>query len=643
MLSKKSKKMITRFLSPLAVLLIISGGIASIYYYENVMRGEFTVRYNSIINKPQEPILIHLDNETWQYEAAVCYIPICSRGRMSWKEMNALFITDTAEMPWAVAKYPSIRMINMNEQGDGKVAASVQIARNYWIKIETAVVVNSYEMALLCSPVASYLNAPILYYGEITKKFLEEKGVENVIIGGDFNMEDFRAKILKEQKDVHKFYLEIIKEKINYIVVLNPNDIYSGRIRGLSLSGAMLASERHALIVSENYSVDINYCYAIGYGTGDAGSGERGDDDDNLTDDEEMEIQRSINFRVIECLKDIRECVKLMNEKEMNATYVALVGDIDSVPMMYVKSPIWIAHEGEEGNWGEEYIATDMYYGDLEIEFKDENLTSVNYYAGDDRLYTQEIYVGRIVARNLLDATALVVRSVGYWKYEYVREFESRLALIITSYVIGMGHVVPPAEQEIVFIKNGMIANRLQGGKAGKYAPDEIPYTNAVIYDGHGYPDGWYVTWVSDKDDATDADRIGTEDVENIKIRPIVLFGGACLSSSLDWPKIWRENVSIERYFSLAVLHAGAMGYIGATEESWGDFVTGGGDFGLATLYWDKYLTDKMSIGGALAKAKEEFYFKDWKNEYGQVCALENVLYGDPAGVFYHPGREVPN
>ncbi len=110
--------------------------------------------------------------------------------------------------------------------------------------------------------------------------------------------------------------------------------------------------------------------------------------------------------------------------------------------------------------------------------------------------------------------------------------------------------------------------------------------------------------------------------------------------------------MEMEDFMSLAFLHAGAMVYIGATEESWGAFFGGladgnpdrwgYGDFDMPTMYWDALLGDDLTVGEALRDAKNKFYTVEWTEEasrpFARLCILETVMYGDPAGLPTHPG-----
>ncbi|MCG2825417.1 MAG: C25 family cysteine peptidase, partial [Thermoplasmatales archaeon] len=113
----------------------------------------------------------------------------------------------------------------------------------------------------------------------------------------------------------------------------------------------------------------------------------------------------------------------------------------------------------------------------------------------------------------------------------------------------------------------------------------------------------------------------------------------SCLCSALDWPTIW-AGATDERpgepdtFFSLGLIHAGALAHIGSTEESWGAFFggefNGYGDFELATMYFDELLSNDLSIGMAHSTAKQNYY-SQYNSVFDKTCFLENVLYGEPA------------
>ncbi|MBU4189874.1 MAG: hypothetical protein KJ886_02610, partial [Candidatus Thermoplasmatota archaeon] len=428
----------------------------------------------------------------------------------------------------------------------------------------------------------------------------------------------------------------------------------------LSLNTAVLASYRKAIVVTGDYTIEQSWTMQLGYGTGDAGSGERGEDTDTLTDDDEIVLQKNINTKAIKLDNDIDYAANFLKNHEMSPEYLALVGGPVSLPMLYIKNPIWY-EDANNGDNGEEYLASDSYYADLDIKLTlDKNTegeyicynpdkenaageyNGSNYEMENDLLYTQELAVGRVVASNLLDTSALLVRGFLY-------SDTPDTASIVTSKVCGTASfpynpVGPPRDQQRVFLQNGITAkvwSPTETSVSQKIPEDPAFMSKAyfIIYDGHGYPDGWYYWWMSHHDDEKNTERIGTEDVRELDMKPSIIFSASCLCSALDWPVIWKDadnqkNGTPDTFFSLGVIHAGAIAHIGSTEESWGAFlggaVSGYGDFDLATIYFEELLNNDLSIGMAHSTAKQKYY-SDYNSVFDKTCFLENVLYGEPA------------
>jgi hypothetical protein len=185
---------------------------------------------------------------------------------------------------------------------------------------------------------------------------------------------------------------------------------------------------------------------------------------------------------------------------------------------------------------------------------------------------------------------------------------------------------------------------------------DQMGKVNGIIYDGHGYPDGWYHMWTSTGDEDADWYVIGASDINKLTLHAIPVFGACCLSSALDWPMVGaggsgEKEMTVEESMALSFIHAGAMCYIGATEESWGSFfgglldgtpdAWGFGDFDLPTMFWDALLKGER-IGPALNTARLQFLDVIWTDPeskpFARLTMLETVLYGDPAAENGHPG-----
>lgn len=634
----------------------------------------FTLSWENVREPPSGPVMVSFDSSDYnQTAASVCMVPVVA-GEGDSDAYYPLLFNPGVEVPATVSKYQGMVEVSMQEFEGCTSEMSSAIADRYWTQIKVAVVVEDYEHALLAAPLASYINAPILFDCDDIRAYLDGRGIDSIIKVGDCGRYGgLHVLELKTQEDVWEYYISVLGDgdSCNYLVVANPGDIdYSDErlfIPGLSLAAGALASERHALVITGDYTVDKNWTFQLGYGTAEAGAGERGEDPDVVSEELEVELQLNISKRAVQIDNDIDRAVECLSSNAKPPEYLAIVGGPAAVPMMYLKSPIYYENVQQDEK-GEEYLATDSFYGDLDIKLNwTQDALEENYGYIEDEMYTQELYVGRIVAPNVLDASALVARSVGYWEYEFDGATDptswSVRGEIVNSLMCGDSDIFAGTHQQSVFAQNGMIAEMEHPTEFRRIiyfdeqgAVQKMQTKNGIIYDGHGYPDGWYWLWASTHDNEEDFDRIGSEDVWGLDLRASPVFGACCLSSAMDWPLVWatsenRQEMTPDICMSLSFLHAGAICYIGATEESWGAFFGGladgtidqwgYGDFDMPTLFWMRVF-EGNSMGKALTLAKEDFYQLLWSDGSGRpfarLCILETVLYGDPAAEIYHEG-----
>lgn len=582
-----------------------------------------------------------------EYAGAVALAPVMSR---QGDDYIPLLWNNGETVTPSIAKYGEIKEIDIGSAGETRDEIACAIAEQYWTTIDMAIVVEGYREALLGTPVASKLKCPVLYSTSYTYDYLDTKGTKMLISIGSCKVPvRFGLLELESTDEVWNFQLE--QGGTDYIIVTNPEDIKADHLPAQSLNAAVLGCEKYALVSAENYTVDLNWTRSLGYGTADAGSGERGEGPDVLTDEQEMEILLNISKRTIQMDRAIDRAAALLNDSG-GAKYVAIVGSNTAVPMMYVKSPVWYEGVSQEEK-GEEYCATDHYYGDLDIKLK-LDMVERNFEQTDDLLYTQELAVGRVIGATLLDSSALIVRSIGYQEYEASLPGPWRQrGEIVTSWMCGDSDNLAAAHQQALFASFGIISEQEHPPEGWKIvvvptrgAVGKMEEQGIIIYDGHGFPDGWYWTWISTHNDADDYDRIGAEDVWDLNIHATPVFGACCLSGALDWTYIWKDSENSkpgipQNFISLAFIHAGAMGYIGATEESWGMFfggladgnndAWGYGDFDMPTMMWEYILSEKLPVGEALARAKEMFYGLEGDTPFTRVCLLETAYYGEPS------------
>ncbi|MDG6219930.1 MAG: C25 family cysteine peptidase [Candidatus Thermoplasmatota archaeon] len=605
-----------------------------------------------------EPLLVELSSAP---EAGACFAPIAADGREFYRE---LYFKSTGQNLLKHIAPSGEKTVSLASYGEDASAASIGVAEEFWTRMEMAVVVGSYADALRAAPLAALVNAPIVYNGPGIASFIERNGIKSILSVGGGSHPGIGTKHLNSQQETWDFYLVILQEmglETNYIVVAGEGDMLEGAmIPYLSLTSAQLAVHMRALVCAGDYTVPLNYTWALGYGIGAAGQGERGGDSPAFNETAKMEYQRTINEKAILVDNHIDLAAETLNERGMSPEYLALVGGIDTVPMMYITNPIWY-HDANSGENGEEFVATDSYYGDLDIILDPEMnhpggyicqgsvgaYEGTNYESDEQGLYTQELAVGRVVAPNVLDASALLVRSLSW-------DLQPSKHSILSSRACGTASGGASEEQRLMLAQYGITSTR--PGIKGFWSvydiiashalgdPARITEADLVVYNGHGFPDGWFYSWVHANDYDNSPDSLRSEDVLGLELRPSVFFSASCLCSALDWPTIWKgasdekryEELGNEMYISLAFIRAGAIAHIGNTEESWGSFLGGQmdgyGAFDMATLYFEEIMAGQ-SIGKAHSTAKENFLPNQSESAVPiwQACFLINVLYGEPS------------
>jgi hypothetical protein len=655
----------------LAIFIILLLILGCYFVYGKIATKPFRLSYESRRVPLLGSLLVKTEDKTL-LPAGVCFTPLTCNGRNYY--IPTFFSVENMSLPQHLLSRYAPEILNLSEFGRSISEISIGIAENYWERIELVVIVSNYQDALVAAPLAAWLNAPLIFKGSGVQGFLASRGVPSAIVigSGDY---DVGIKRLISRQAIWDFYLELLAEEgrsCNYVIITNPKDLEKDvLVPYLSLNSAILAAYRNGIVVTDDYSVEKGWLFQLGYGMGDAGTGERGDDPDILPEEEELELQRKINERAIKIDNDIDKAVEFLQAREMRPEYLALVGCPAALPMLYLKNPIWYENAAPEYDNGDEYLATDSYYNDLDIKLEINrniagdyicigepgNYQGSNYEFVREELYTQELAVGRVVAWNLVDASALVVRSL---EFNEIPEFAS----IVTSRACGaasepLNPDSPPRQQQVIFLRNEIPAKvfrpvetsgtHLLARVAGEYlteivgnfSPAMIAEANFVVYNGHGYPDGWYYWWAHIDEMENSPESIRTEDVRELSMKPNIVFSASCLCSCLDWPVIWNGSLDERRYdelgmkmfFSLALIHAGSLAHLGNTELSWGSFigVEGYGDFDLATWYFEELLDRDLSIGRAQADSKERFIQEYGYDVFMQTCFLENVLYGEPA------------
>lgn len=495
---------------------------------------------------------------------------------------------------------------------------------NHYSTSNGCFLISSYQQAIAVSPAASLTGLPIFSTNDPTVlSTMKALNVKFAIAIGDTSVPSGMDHARVQESDINELYLDLLTERglsTDYIVVTNPDDIvdYQDRLEegklpvvGLSLLSAGLAAYRHAPIY-----------FAPGLETFDEEYG------DGFT---QLGVPREVNNDVADqILEQVRLGVNELNESGMNAGYLAMVGGPVTLPMYY-----WDINDYQQER---QYQPSDYYYGDL-----------------NEDPY-QELAVGRIFARSLTDASLMVVRTLAFDEvnqydyptddsstiYDTVSEDwkENSLACVGTTKIGPMPGILTPtlANQTVTMAEAGYHVTSMGYDLAtqAEIVREIIDEMNYAVYYGHGDYDCWY----SSVPDPIDADMLNGED-----LKPGFGIAMACLTGMTD-----SATIELDQMISLAFLHSGFVGYIGATRVAYGLYdyeirndgaICGTGALYLVDVFSDLVCSEDINVGEAMRQAKNDLIYKDgWDDEEVEITVTQYVLYGDPAHNLWVPDHD---
>lgn len=352
-------------------------------------------------------------------------------------------------------------------------------------------------------------------------------------------------------------------------------------------------------------------------------------------------------------------------------TYLLLVGDHDTVPVMYLTP--------EPDGW--ETVASDFFYGDLSSVADTDGDGRVGEYSPGDGLqdflcdFTPEVFVGRISTNSATTASQIASRTVSYeqtsapWKQnallpaaflnyqgepetiylqtdgatfmEYARNTVLEDWQCTTMYE-QLG-VVPsyPSDHALDY---GQLHNLLSTNSYGILnwsAHGSASSSSRKVWmnddNGNNLPDGWEMNWVG---------MVDRESFDNLANQDgLILFAASCYNGYIDY-----NQPSLAEY----ALQKKAVNVSAATRTGWykiGWETPGWGGISSYNLHWLENLTrNQMSVGAAQAYAglthTQYYMFGDPVDAGGIIYPeLQNVytylLFGDPA-VGHSATQEAP-
>ena len=489
--------------------------------------------------------------------------------------------------------------------------------------------VNNYEQALAASPVAAYLGIPIFSdTDDNAKSVMDSLGVDTVLVIGNANHPKGSDFIRIKQDELNNLLIDLLEQDgltSDYIVVTNPNDIVDYQellstghlpVPGTSLLAAELAAYHRApMYFSQGLpSIDVEY-------------------GDGFT---QLGVSREENnYYAEQILGRVHEGVELLNSSGMEAVYLGLVGGPVTLPMFS-----WDINDYQQER---QYTPSDYYYG---------NLNEDPY---------QELAVGRIFARSLCDASLMLARSLAFDEinqYSYPKDDsstvydsvsedwkENSLACVGTTKIgPGPGILTPTlANQTRTMSEAGYHVTSMGYDLAtqAEIVKEIIDEMNYAVYYGHGDYDCWYST----VPDPIDSDMINGQD-----LKPGFAIAMACLTGMTD-----SVDIPLDQMLSLAFLHSGYTGYIGATRVAYGLYdyeisedgaIRGTGALYLVDIFSDVVCSEDMDVGLALMYAKNALIeTQGWEGDSeeaveSRITVTQYVLYGDPANNLWVPDRD---
>ncbi len=475
-----------------------------------------------------------------------------------------------------------------------------------------AVVVNSYENALLVGPLASILDLPILFYGKTTNEALWRIGarsLQDVIAVGNVPYEKSAGVILQTQEDIHNYTIDASKGanlELNYLVVTNPDDreglkshfpqsLKTPYTLHLSSFASLFAIYRKGLVISVANGSDAPSPYKI-----------------------DMSIESP---------------AARMEERGMHPRFLLMLGDSVSLPFAYY----WLTE------FSTTLIATDNVYASILGGMSKEGYeTNEKNYGFPTGARVPSLANGRIVAKNLSVLAMYFDRMVNYDCYLSIKSapilpqmdiipFSFNLPLEWNNNVLAYNGIqaefsMPEEIQTLINLwESGKFnakecsveAKSLDWVGLGNYISEYMSASNFIVAGAdHGSPQGNTVQY---------------SDI--LKMPPNVNFQVSCSTGRIDnyynypEPRLVTKNDS----FVYSMLENGVGALVAATAPV-GGWWTGSypmigitfptytaGDLGY--YFMDVLISQNISVGEALVYAKGDA-------DPGE--ALAYTLYGDP-------------
>ncbi|MDD5502308.1 MAG: C25 family cysteine peptidase [Candidatus Thermoplasmatota archaeon] len=560
---------------------------------------------------------------------------------------------------WKSDKFKPIEL-----QSEEKSLFSSKLAVAYWgvnapdaanaLSNGSAIVVFDYRTALQTGPLASMLNAPILYYGPTTLEALWRIGAtsfENVIVAGADVPESLKgANHLATFDDILAKTIEIAKAKgvdLNYITVVNAGDVeelqsfYSDDKRApytprLSCYGSMFSALRNGVVLTVGQNP--------------------------------AEIDGAV-----------QNASAALKSSGMNPKFLFMLGDSVSLPFVYywvpgyandawiTQSPVGIPlYSASLGG-----VPTDNVYADLEEMNPNYNQTGPEQ-GISEKILTPELASGRLVAKTLAGLGSYLHRVARYNEYLTGSSAPAAAQPMAGAEWNNNGFAysstgaefgAPEELQGYVLLINDGKFNAQEGSAFGHLQPgviggfsqvsgmliaEQFANSNYIIAGAdHGCPYGNSVNY----------DQL-------LPMPPNVNFQISCLTGMIDChnPDEAYTTVSKSDSYTYAMLENGVGCYVASMRSTIGctppsvptqQELSTGTSGQMSYYFFDYLVKGDCTVGEAFRDAKANLYANPnvptdeyimrLSNSRVIVMQLEYELYGDPAFNPYEPCNEGSN
>lgn len=590
---------------------------------------------DSDFQPPAQALVLRLDRQQWQALSAACITPAFYNHSGS----VPLILDDGTQKPEVAI--PSTTA-SVKDFGPDAPAATAAIARKFWKKAETVFVVADYEQALWVVPSAALLTAPILVNPDPAT--LKALGVKKAVVVGGAKIPDVEVVALDGKEAVWKYQLAImttLKVPCDYIAVTNPTDTADQLDPNvqwpyLSLACAPLAAYRHALVQTGNFTGDRQKLNDLGVSLGDKADAEK----------------LASVMPVMKRLKgDCSAAAKYLSSNGEKPRFLAMVGGSKSLPHYYLdlhaKYTFW--------SLSIDYVPSDTPYATLRDN------------TDFTRFVKPDLAVGRIMADNIHDATLMLVKTFFRKRYLPGGEYASlapqgweKKAMVMDGHRLNQPDeggpdaspteaFHPAGEVAAEFKKMGLNTtyafprDQTKPDSSGLKAPELFHSTSDygfVQYVAHGDPPYLRIEAGRTGKDLKNYLATGAEYRKQLDFKaPTVAYVIGCNVGTIN--ANFRTN---EEYLPPAAIHAGLIAYMAPNKCQsicfW-RYAPKGVGADQAILFWDNFISKKMTVGEALLEAKWKGY-QNWAPKQGtesskdsdnciEIDAPSMVLFGDPA------------